>query len=480
MFENLDFKRVLQLSLAGGVLYLSIPFLSAEPPRPAASPAGVSEQLKPTAPPQADATPAAAPAQTPPTAATTPAEGKLPLADLRAFARVFERIKSDYVESVEDEALLKSAIRGMLAGLDPHSSYLDADAYQDLQVGTRGEFGGLGIEVSMEDGLVKVVAPIDDTPAQRAGVQAGDLIVRIDDQPIKGLSLSEAVKLMRGAPGTQIELTIRRSGEAQPLKLAIEREMIHVASVKSRTLEPGYGYIRIANFQARTSDDLHQQLDQLFTDQPDGLLGLVLDLRNNPGGVLNSAIGVSDTFLTGGLIVYTQGRNEDTRMEFSANGSDRLDGAPLVVLVNSGSASASEIVAGALQDHRRAIVMGTDTFGKGSVQSIVPIDDSTALKLTTARYYTPSGRSIQAHGIVPDIKLDQGTLTLAIQNTPIKEANLMRHLEDAVDPEAVVSEAEPSDAKPLAVEDYPLSAALNVLKALRLANTPSVVQQATP
>lgn len=393
---------------------------------------------------------------------------RLPLDELRAFAEIFGRIKSDYVEQVSDKTLLDGAIRGMLAALDPHSAYLDATDYEDLQIGTTGEFGGLGIEVGMEDGFVKVIAPIDDTPAQRAGVQAGDLIVRIDDKPVKGMSLNEAVKLMRGKPGTSVSLTIMREGEDKPLVLTIERAVIQVASVKTRTLEPGYGYVRIASFQSRTVEDLHRKLEQLKRENSDGLKGVVLDLRNNPGGVLNSAVGVSDAFLTGGLIVYTKGRVEDARMEFSAGPDDLLDGAPLVVLVNGGTASASEIVAGALQDQHRAIVMGSPTFGKGSVQTIVPIDRHTALKLTTARYYTPAGRSIQAQGIVPDIVLERGRLTLAREPevAPIKEADLRHHLDEDLAPD---SPPKTNGAVPVVAEDYQLGEALNVLKALNIA-----------
>lgn len=445
-------------------------------------------------------------------------ESALPLTELRSFAEIFGRIKSDYVERVDDEALLGAAIRGMLAGLDPHSTYLDAEEYEDLQVGTKGEFGGLGIEVGMEDGFVKVISPIDDTPAQRAGVQAGDLIIRIDDKPVKGMNLSDAVKLMRGEPGTPIELTIMRDGEDKPLKIAIVRDIIQVASVKSRELEPGYVYVRIANFQSRTTEDLRRQIEEFKLkkrgseqdQQPAGatasseasdggpssthqetpgddaevptgestansaIKGLVLDLRNNPGGVLNSAVGVSDAFLRGGLIVYTQGRLDEARMEFKAGPDDIIADAPLVVLVNGGSASASEIVAGALQDQGRAIVMGSDTFGKGSVQTIVPVDGTTALKLTTARYYTPSGRSIQAHGIEPDIRLERGSLTLADKPTvePLKEANLMRHLEEEVP--TLDSTEDDATEKPLAAQDYQLGEALNVLKALSIARTRTV------
>jgi carboxyl-terminal processing protease len=451
--------------------------------------AGPPEGAAPDGAPEADGpTPAEAPPQAPaasePEAAKEVAEDDtdgLPLDDLRTFAEVFGRIKSDYVEDVEDGELLASAIRGMLGGLDPHSSYLDPDAYRDLRVGTTGEFGGLGIEVGMEDGFVKVIAPIDDTPAQRAGMQAGDLIVRIDGKPVKGLSLSDAVGLMRGKPGSEIELTVVREGEGNPLKISIVRAVIKVASVKSRTLEPGYGYLRVSNFQARTTEDLLAEVAKLKTDNKAGLKGVVLDLRNNPGGVLNAAVGVSDAFLEEGLIVYTMGRDEEGKLEFKAGPDDVLDGAPLAVLVNGGSASASEIVAGALQDQRRAVIMGEKTFGKGSVQTIVPIDDRTALKLTTARYYTPSGRSIQALGIEPDIELARGNLAVSDEPdvAPLKEADLMRHLDDGDDandaPDAQERGADAggdttgdTEDGPLAAEDYQLSEALNVLKVLNL------------
>jgi len=418
---------------------------------------------------QEDPVDADAVAETPSEREEQPEQDSLPLDDLRTFAEVFGRIKSDYVEDVDDRELLASAIRGMLGGLDPHSSYLDTDAYRELRVGTTGEFGGLGIEVGMDDGFVKVIAPIDDTPAQRAGMQAGDLIVRIDGKPVKGLSLSEAVTMMRGKPGSEIELTVVREDEGNPLKITIVRDVIKVASVKSRTLEPGYGYVRVSNFQARTTEDLLKAVADLKAENKAGLKGVVLDLRNNPGGVLNSAVGVSDAFLEEGLIVYTMGRDEDAKLEFKAGPDDVLDGAPLAVLVNSGSASASEIVAGALQDQRRAVIMGEKTFGKGSVQTIVPIDERTALKLTTARYYTPSGRSIQALGIEPDIELLRGKVAVDADPgvAPLKEADLMRHLDDPDDPDAA-SDAASAEDLPLAAEDYQLGEALNVLKGLSL------------
>ncbi len=327
----------------------------------------------------------------------------IPFEDLQAFTDVFSRIKSDYVEAVDDKKLLADAIRGMLSGLDPHSSYLDTEAFKELRIGTTGQFGGLGIEVGMENGFVKVISPIDDTPASRAGIQASDLIIRLDDKPVKGLTLSEAVKIMRGKPDTDIKLTIVREGELKPLVMTITREIIRVKSVKTRMLEPGFGYVRITNFQSRTSTDLLKSISNMQEDEQ--LKGLVLDLRNNPGGVLNGAVGVSDAFLEQGLIVYTEGRIDDSSMKYSATPGDALNGAPLVILVNGGSASASEIVAGAMQDHKRGIIMGFKTFGKGSVQTIQELRNGSAVKLTTAQYFTPNGRSIQAEGISPDITL---------------------------------------------------------------------------
>ncbi|MFA7388022.1 MAG: S41 family peptidase [Thiohalobacteraceae bacterium] len=396
----------------------------------------------------------------------------LPLEELRSFSDVFARIKADYVETVEDKVLLENAIRGMLTGLDPHSAYLDQEQFKELQVGTSGEFGGLGIEVGMEDGFVKVIAPIDDTPAQRAGVQPGDLIIRLDETPVKGMILNDAVKQMRGKPGTDITLTIVREGEPAPLKITITRDVIKVQSVKQRVLEPGFGYVRISQFQATTADNLAQAVDALKKEGK--LRGLVLDLRNNPGGVLNGAVAVSDAFLDKGLIVYTEGRIADSRLRFNATPDDVIGRAPMVVLVNQGSASASEIVAGALQDHKRAIVVGNRTFGKGSVQTIVPLNNGTAVKLTTARYYTPNGRSIQAEGIVPDIELENVRLAEAESTFEVvKEADLTRHLqngtpkpEDAAPPITVPDDNEPKES--LARSDYQLYEALNLLKGLAI------------
>jgi len=404
-------------------------------------------------------------------------EGSLPLEDLRTFTEIFAKIKNDYVEPIEDGKLLENAIHGMLAGLDPHSAYLVPEDYQQLQQGTSGEFGGLGIEVGMEDGFVKVIAPIDDTPAARAGIEAGDLIIRLDDAPVKGLSLPEAVKLMRGRPGTDIVLTVVREGVDGPFEITITRDVIKVRSVKSRMLEDGYGYVRVTQFQTRTGEYLRDAINELGQEGGGRLRGLVLDLRNNPGGVLSAAVSVADAFLTDGIIVYTDGRLDDAKLKFNAKPTDVLDGAPMVVLVNSGSASASEIVAGALQDHRRAVIMGEKTFGKGSVQTILPMENGAALKLTTARYFTPSGISIQAEGITPDIEVArlQVARNDAGASTRIKERDLPKHLRGANEeageaPEARGAGAGTAEAGdgPLASRDYALFAALNLLKGLNI------------
>lgn len=412
----------------------------------------------------------------------TPATSTVPLDELRTFTDVYARIKHDYVEEVDDKTLLQNAIRGMLSGLDPHSAYLDEEEFQELQIGTTGEFGGLGIEVGLEDGFVKVISPIDDTPAQRAGVQAGDVIIRLDDKPVKGMTLNDAVKLMRGRAGSSITLTIVREGVEKPIKLTLVRDVIQVQSVKSRLLEPSFGYVRITNFQSRTPRNLDEAVESMVSQNKAPLQGLVLDLRNNPGGVLTGAVGVSDAFLDSGLIVYTEGRVEDSELKYSATGGDILKGAPLVVLINGGSASASEIVAGALQDHKRAIIMGSRSFGKGSVQTILPLKENTALKLTTARYFTPSGRSIQAEGIVPDIPLDNLKLAKVESDEigPVMEKDLSGHLEngdgrgkrDAKKAPATSGKADGAKAKSedddLGVKDYQLSEALHLLKGLSI------------
>jgi carboxyl-terminal processing protease len=384
---------------------------------------------------------------------------QLPIDDLRLFSEVFGRIKSDYVEPVEDRKLLKEAINGMLTGLDPHSAFLDQEAYRDLQVGTQGEFGGLGIEVGTEDGFVKVVAPIEDTPAFRAGVKAGDLIIKLDEVSLKGISLSDAVKRMRGKPNTEVKLTVLRKGETQPLEFVVKRDVIRVKSVKARMLEPGYGLVRITQFQEHTGENLVAALNDLYKQAGGDMKGLVLDLRGNPGGLLNSAVAVSAAFLPkNALVVYTDGRTEDAKMRLTATKENYVRGAfkddylakvpagvktvPMVVLVNGASASASEIVAGALQDHHRATIVGVQTFGKGSVQTILPLPNNQAVKLTTARYYTPGGRSIQAKGIAADIVVeDEATKVL------LREADLQHHLsvEDDKSPAAAGGKAKAPD-----------------------------------
>ncbi|RMG35547.1 MAG: S41 family peptidase [Gammaproteobacteria bacterium] len=395
----------------------------------------------------------------------------VPLEELRTFAEVYGRIKQDYVEPVEDRKLLEDAVRGMLSGLDPHSAYLDEEDFDELRVGTSGEFGGLGIEVGMEDGFVKVIAPIDDTPAQRAGIKAGDLIIRIDDQAVKGLTLDEAVKLMRGKPGTKVTLQIVRKGREAPITITVERAIIKTVSVKSRLLKPGFAYLRISQFQTNTGDDLRKAVKRLRSKNEGQLKGLVLDLRNNPGGVLQAAVAVADAFLTQGIIVYTKGRIEDSRLRFQAAPDDILEGAPMVVLVNGGSASASEIVAGALQDHRRAVVVGQQTFGKGSVQTIIPINQRTAIKLTTARYFTPNGRSIQAEGIRPDIELAEVEFKRAGgDDLALRESQLAHHLDNpnggADTKKANSTQAE--EEKSLVEQDYPLSEALHLLEGMAI------------
>ncbi|MCX9156792.1 S41 family peptidase [Niveibacterium sp. 24ML] len=428
----------------------------------------------------------------------------LPVEELRAFAEVFNAIKQGYVEPVDDKKLITSAISGMLTGLDPHSTYLDPEAYKDLQVGTQGEFGGLGIEVGMEDGFVKVISPIEDTPAFRAGVRPGDLIIKLDGTAVKGMSLNDAVKKMRGKPKTSIKLTIARKGEQKPIELTLMREVIQVQSVKARMIEPGIAYLRVAQFQENTAPSIAKELSKL---DKQGIKSIVLDLRNDPGGLLHAAVGVSGAFLPEQtLVVSTDGRTDDSRHKFFVAPQDYLRGSkddflkavpasakkvPMVVLVNGASASASEIVAGALQDHKRAVVVGTQTFGKGSVQSILPLAGNTAIKLTTARYYTPSGRSIQAKGIAPDIVVDD-TPTGSFQR--LREMDLERHLEtpaaDAAP--AVPAKVEPSakaksgnqktkgkdgdeQEAPLAPfeiggkNDHQLAQALNVLKGMQIA-----------
>lgn len=433
------------------------------------------------------------------------AEVPLPVEELRAFTDVFARIKSDYVEAVDDKKLITEAINGMLTGLDPHSSYLDPDAFKDLQVGTQGEFGGLGIEVGMEDGFVKVVAPIEDTPAFHAGVKSGDLIVKLDDTPVKGMMLNDAVKRMRGKPGSTIKLTISRKGVDKPVVLTLTRAVIKIRSVKYKLIDPGYGYVRITQFQEHTGELLTEALQKLYKENKEPLKGLILDLRNDPGGLLNSAVAVTAAFVKpDSLVVYTEGRTEDAKMRLTASRENYLRGiqpdflknlpdgvknVPMVVLVNGGSASASEIVAGALQDHKRAVIMGTQTFGKGSVQTILPIGNGTAIKLTTARYFTPSGRSIQAKGIEPDIVIEDPAMPTD-DDFSVREADLERHLSNGKEPDAepvskpsdIIKQVpgdkskSDKDKKPVALEpgevvsknDFQVSQALNLLKGLQI------------
>ncbi len=399
----------------------------------------------------------------------------LPLEDLRAFSEVFERIKTDYVESVEDKVLLEYAIQGMLNGLDPHSTYLNPQAFKEIQIGTSGQFGGLGIEVGMENGFVKVIAPIDDTPAQRAGIKSGDLIIRLNDKSVKGMTLADAVKIMRGKTGSPIILTIVREGETKPLNIKVIRAIIKVKSIKSRSLEKGYGYVRISQFQSQTGKDLRKALRLLKEGNNNQLKGLILDLRNNPGGVLNAAVAVSDAFLKSGLIVYTEGRIRDASFRFKARPDDLLNGAPIIVLLNGGSASASEIVAGALQDHKRAVIMGVKSFGKGSVQTILPMNNNAALKLTTARYFTPAGRSIQAKGIDPDVVLEDKKSKEKSSGFRIKEADLAGHLESNSSngsykkkKQIVLPRRDPNKlGSALAKKDYLLYEALTYLKGMK-------------
>lgn len=440
---------------------------------------------------------------------------QLPIDDLRIFAEVFGKVKSDYVESVEDKKLINEALSGMLQGLDPHSTFMDADAYKDLQAGTQGEFGGLGIEVAMEDGLVKVVTPIEDSPAYKAGLKSGDLISKLDDTQIRGLTLNDAVKKMRGTPDTKITLTVLRKGEEKPLTFTLTRAIIKSQSVKNKLIEPDYAYIRVTQFQEHTGEDLAKNLKMLREQNKAPFKGLVLDLRNNPGGLLDAAVGVSAAFLPKNeLVVYTDGRVADSKMRLSATPSDyarrgksdylkdlpeEFKTLPIVVLINAGSASASEIVAGALQDHKRATILGIQSFGKGSVQTILPMNNGSAIKLTTARYFTPKGRSIQAKGIVPDIVVEDGS----DPSLSLHEADLSKHLSNPTDENAGKKKAEDAakaaeaaakaaEAKeklnekrfaelkgpiePASKDDFQFMQAMNVLKGLPVQKAPDPVK----
>ena len=425
----------------------------------------------------------------------------LPIDELRTFAEVFGRIKADYVEPIEDKKLINEALNGMLSGLDPHSTFLDLDHFKDLEMGTSGEFGGLGIEVGMQDGFVLVISPIEDTPAYKAGLKSGDLIMKLDSTGVKGLTLNEAVKLMRGKAGTSIKLQVLRKGLNSPFDLKVTRAKIVTKSVKAKLVEPNYAYIRVTQFQERTGEDLAKSLKKLRAENKFAFNGIILDMRNNPGGLLNSSVAVSAAFLKeGDLVVYTEGRAPDSKMNlttspenFVRNNPEKnnflkdlpadIKDTPMVVLINNGSASASEIVAGALQDHKRALIVGTRSFGKGSVQSIMPMNNGTAIKLTTARYFTPNGRSIQGKGIVPDIVVEDGLSAIAVRESDLN--NILsnpeddeKKLKDAPEKPAKVKSVPTSDGqealrnfKPIKLggkDDKQFLEALNILKGIDL------------
>lgn len=352
-------------------------------------------------------------------------EGLLPLEELRTFTRAYDHVRTSYVEEVSDSKMLEYAIKGLIAELDPHSAYLDKEAYAELQATTSGEFGGVGLEVGMDEGAIKVITPLDGSPSQKAGIKPGDVIVRIDDQPMKGKTLTDATRLMRGPKDTPVKISLQRKGMDDPVELTILRDLIHVQSVTVKPVANDYLYVRIAQFQSNTGPDFIERLRESLKQHPK-TKGLVLDLRNNPGGVLQASIEVADAFLESGTVVYTRGRMENSNMVYSATPGDITNGLPVVTLINSGSASASEIVAGALQDHKRSIIMGTRSFGKGSVQTVIPITEDRAIKLTTALYFTPNGRSIQAKGIDPDVRLEKAS-GLG-QKAPIAEADLAGHI----------------------------------------------------
>ena len=392
-------------------------------------------------------------------------ETPLPLEQIKTFSEVFIRIKNSYVEPVSDEKLIEYAIKGMLDGLDPHSAYLKQEKYDTLNESATGKFGGLGMEVVLEDGFVKVVAPIDDTPAYEAGIESGDVIIRIDGEAISGGDLRSSTNKMRGDPGTSVTLTIVRETETEPFDITLKRAIIKTKSVKRMKLSDRVGYLRVSQFQAATAENFRSELKKLREEKD--FSGLIIDLRNNPGGLLNSAISISDIFLSDGVIVSTKGRVERNNKEYKATGVDTLDGMPIVVIINGGSASASEIVAGALQDHKRALILGTDSFGKGSVQSVLTVSGDAGLKLTTARYYTPSGASIQASGIVPDVYVEKRKFQDPEKGgfKRFKENDLPGHLEN--DSKPTVTKPTEKVAKLLA-EDYQLNEAYNLLNGLIL------------
>ena len=396
-------------------------------------------------------------------------ETRLPLKELRTFTQVFEQIRLGYVEEVTDTELLENAIAGLLTGLDPHSTYLKADDYGDLQENATGEYGGLGMEVAGDGGLIRVISPIDDPPADKAGIEAGDLIIEMDGSPIRGMGLQKAIDKLRGEKGTNIELTVYRESEDGPLTFDITRDIIQISAVRSRLLEPNYGYVRIAQFQVSSGEDFIAEISHLQASNDAPLNGLIIDLRNNPGGLVPASITIADALVDSGTLVYTEGRLPSANRRFEADSGDILNGVPVVVLINGGSASASEIVAGALQDNHRAAIVGTQSFGKGSVQTVMPLGDGRAVKLTTARYFPPSGRSIQAEGIVPDITIERAEIRPYTTPDRVKEADLDGHLEaeDTVS-EASASEAETTDKTESLIDDNQLYEALNLLKGFHL------------
>jgi carboxyl-terminal processing protease len=392
----------------------------------------------------------------------------LPLKELRLFTLIFDHIRRSYVEPISDQQLLENAIKGMLGEMDPHSAYLDASSFEQLQESTKGEFTGIGIEMSNEDGFIKVISPIDGSPAEKAGLQAGDIIIEVDQKSIQGLSVSDAAKKIRGPVGSTVVFTIIRENVEEPVEVTITRDIIKSISIRHRVIEDNIGYVRIAQFQSETGNDFVTSIQKLRSDTPT-LNGFIIDLRNNPGGILQSSVQVVDALINSGTVVYTQGRLDSSNISFSATEGDETDGLPVVVLINGGSASASEIVAGALQDHRRAVIMGTRSFGKGSVQTILPVGDKKGIKLTTARYFTPNGRSIQAQGITPDIIVEPATITAITTSEQLSEASLSGHLKNTSGDTSTVTGVE-TNTSPNAptIKDNQLFEAINLLKGLAI------------
>lgn len=417
-------------------------------------------------PSSAQQSPDSAPSETSVDASERVDKAPLPLKDLQLFTLIFDQIRRSYVEPISDQKLLENAIKGMLQELDPHSSYLDGSHFSSLKETTQGHFSGVGIEIGSENGYIKVITPIDETPAEKAGVEAGDLIIKLDGQSIRGFSISQAAKLMRGSKGSPITFTIVRKGRDKPFDITIVRDRIKTRSVRSKIIEDDFGYIRISQFQSNTGSEFADQINKL-KQQNKELKGFVLDLRNNPGGVLQASVHVVDALIDKGTIVSTKGRLENNDQLFSATTGDASQGLPFVVLINGGSASAAEIVAGALQDHSRAIIMGTRSFGKGSVQTIFPVGKNKGIKLTTARYYTPSGRSIQAQGIVPDVIIERATITQINDDNRVKEADLAGHLSNGNEGEVEVGGTKSKDDN---IADNQLFEAINMLKGLAIFN----------